>query len=36
MWKKLDKLLIEKFPYVIFAFTIFWLSIVLFGFIASR
>jgi hypothetical protein len=31
MLKKIDKLLVEKFPHLIFGFTIFWLSLVAFG-----
>ena len=31
MLKKLDKLLIEKFPHIILAFTFFWLGLVAYG-----
>ena len=31
MLKKLDTLLVEKFPYIILAFVIFWLSLVAYG-----
>lgn len=31
MFKKLDKLLIEKFPHIILAFTFFWLALVAYG-----
>lgn len=35
MLKKLDKLLIEKFPHIILAFTFFWLGLVAYGLIMS-
>ncbi|EGL55788.1 hypothetical protein MAMP_02782 [Methylophaga aminisulfidivorans MP] len=31
MLKKIDKLLIEKFPHIILGFTVFWLSLIAFG-----
>ncbi len=31
MLKKLDKILMEKFPHIILAFTAFWLGLVLIG-----
>jgi hypothetical protein len=31
MLKKIDKLLVEKFPHIILSFTAFWLSLVAFG-----
>lgn len=31
MLKKLDKLLMEKFPHIILAFTVFWLGLVIIG-----
>lgn len=33
MLKKLDKLLMEKFPHIILAFTVFWLGLVVIGLI---
>lgn len=35
MFEKLDKLVIDKFPHIILAFTAFWLTIVAVGLILS-
>lgn len=35
MLKKVDKLLVEKFPHIILSFTAFWLSLVAYGLINS-
>lgn len=35
MLKKLDKILVEKFPHIIMGFVIFWLSLVAYGLINS-
>ncbi|KKM87044.1 hypothetical protein LCGC14_1272930 [marine sediment metagenome] len=31
MLKKLDTLLVEKFPHIIMGFTVFWLALVAYG-----
>jgi hypothetical protein len=35
MLKKIDTLLVEKFPHIILSFTVFWLSLVAYGFLNS-
>lgn len=35
MLKKLDKLLIEKFPHIILAFSVFWLGLIAYGLLNS-
>lgn len=35
MLKKIDKLLVEKFPHIILSFVVFWLALVAIGLFSS-